>query len=45
MIKGKRLLDYTPKKNEKNEKNDEIILKYFQELVTKNLFYELIVKK
>ena len=46
ILKGKSLLEYTilfsPKKY---ENSDKIILKYFQQLETKNAFYEQILKK
>ena len=45
MLKGKSLLDYANlfSPNE-YEKNDKVILKYFDQLETKTSFYEYIVK-
>ena len=41
MLKRKSLLDYTNLlPTNKYEKTDAIILNYFQQLETKNLFYE-----
>ena len=46
MLKVKSLLDYTNWFSpNKYEKNDKIILKYFQQLQTKNLFFEYILKR
>ena len=46
ILKDESLLDYTNlfAPNE-CEKNDKIVLKYFQQLETKNFFYELILRK
>ena len=46
MLKGKSLLDYNNLFSPNEcEKNDKIIMKYFQQLETKNFFYELILKR